>query len=201
MRVLTGNVMPKGRPGDLNQALMELGACVCVPNGMPHCLECPVQQLCTAHQNSQETQYPHKDVKKPRKTEEKTILVIRDEDKVALRKRPSKGLLAGMYEFPSIAGHQNTEDVLQYLAGMGLGVIRITPMPDAKHIFTHKEWHMKGYMIRVDELQKGRGDADWIYIEPEETRERYPIPSAFETYTDILRMVRGKDSIPKKNTN
>ncbi len=188
--------VPTDRPGDFNQAMMEIGACVCIPNGAPHCGECPLRAICRAHALGREQEYPQKDAKKGRSAEEKTILLIRDENKVALRKRPSKGLLAGMYEFPSLEGYRTAEEVVRYLAENGVHALQVKPLREAKHIFTHKEWHMKGYMVRVDELETGEpgeGIRDWIYIEPEETREKYPIPSAFEAYAEYLKMIRGKE--------
>ena len=191
------NVMPKDRPGDFNQALMEIGACVCIPNGAPHCDECPLSKLCMAHADGTETEYPKKESAKKRTIEEKTIIVIRDAEKTVLRKRAGKGLLAGMYEFPSLEGYRTAEQVTEYLAGSGLKVIRILPLEDAKHIFTHKEWHMKGYMVRVDELEPRHNStelADWLYIEPEETREKYPIPAAFAAYTKGLNIKLGNEN-------
>lgn len=191
-----GKVIPKDRPGDFNQAMMEIGACVCIPNGAPHCDKCPLAELCVAHAEHVEQEYPKKVSAKARKIEEKTILVIRDENRTAVRKRPEKGLLAGMYEFPSMEGYHTAEEVTKYLADNGLKTIRIQPLEDAKHVFTHKEWHMKGYMVRVDELAPkdvGKELADWIYIEPAETKERYPIPSAFVAYTRGLDIKLGNE--------
>ena len=189
-------VIPADRPGDFNQAMMELGACVCLPNGAPLCGSCPLAELCMAHLAGRETEYPVKQEKKPRQIEDKTILVIRDANKTAIRKRSGKGLLAGMYEFPCLSGFRTAEEVTAYLADNGIKVLRIQPLEDAKHIFTHREWHMKGYMIRVDELEPGEPGEDtndWFYIEPEETRERYPIPSAFGAYTKYLSIKLGKE--------
>ncbi len=189
-----GQIMPKNRSGDLNQALMELGACVCIPNGAPLCGKCPLKEICMAHEAKDERNYPVKEGKKPRVIEEKTILIIRDENRAAIRKRTGKGLLAGMYEFPSIEGFCTAEEVAQYLAQNGLKALRISPLEEAKHIFTHKEWHMKGYMVRVDELEpRGIGDQskNWIYIEPAEAEEKYPMPSAFGAYMKYLGMKRG----------
>lgn len=194
-RELAG-MIPKERPGDFNQAMMEIGACVCIPNGAPLCERCPLKELCLAHRDGVETDYPRKGRKPPRTVEEKTILVVRDENRVAVRKRQNRGLLAGMYEFPSLAGYRSPEEVAAYLSENGIRVLRIRPLKDAKHIFTHREWHMKGYLIRVDELEHkmpGQAVADWIYIEPSETREKYPIPSAFGAYTGSLSMKLGKD--------
>lgn len=187
-------VVPKDRPGDFNQAMMEIGACVCIPGGAPHCEECPLSQLCRAYHNGTQLEFPHKDKAKARSIEEKTVLIIRDEGKVAVRKRGSKGLLAGMYEFPSMQGHCTAEQVASYLADNGMKILRITPLEEAKHIFTHKEWHMKGYMVRVDELEpksSKEAELDWLYIEPDKTREKYPIPSALEAYTKYLNIRLG----------
>ena len=176
--------------------MMELGACVCIPNGAPHCGECPLERLCMAHCLGRETDYPKKEAKRPRAVEEKTILVIRDAERAAVRKRPAKGLLAGMYEFPSMSGFHTAEEVVQYLAENGLHTIRITPLPDARHIFSHREWHMKGYMVRVDELEQGEPTEavrDWLYIEPSQTDTGYPIPAAFEAYTKYLNIKLGQE--------
>ena len=147
-----------------------------------------------AHADGVEQDYPKKASAKARSIEEKTILVIQDADKAVIRKRKNKGLLAGMYEFPSLEGYRTAEEVTRYLAENGLHTIRVKPLEDAKHIFSHKEWHMKGYMVRVDELEPkaaGADSKDWLYIEPEETMERYPIPAAFAAYTQVLKMKHG----------
>ncbi len=187
-------VMPADRPGDFNQALMELGAMVCIPNGMAKCKECPWNHLCEARKQSRIAEFPKKAPKKPRSIEKKTILVIQDAEKVALHKRPDKGLLAGMYEFPSMEGHREEEEVIEYLKQLGLQPLRIRKLEDTKHIFTHKEWHMIGYAIRVDELcklEKASASGELLFIDPMETQSNYPIPSAFAAYADYMEMKRG----------
>ena len=184
-------VIPEERPGDFNQALMDLGAGVCVPNGAPHCEECPLNGICLACQQGCQTEYPKKASKKARTIEEKTILIIQDENRAALKRRPDKGLLAGLYEFPSIEGYHTAEEVVKYLEENGLKTLRIQQLADSKHIFSHREWHMIGYQIRVDELSsKGEGEftRDFIYLEPERTQEEYPIPSAFAAYAPYLNI-------------
>ena len=187
-------VMPTDRPGDFNQALMELGAMVCIPNGMAKCEECPWNHLCEARKQNRIAEFPKKAPKKSRSIENKTILVIQDAEKVALHKRPNKGLLAGMYEFPSMEGHREEEEVLEYLKQLGLQPLRIRKLEDTKHIFTHKEWHMIGYAIRVDELcklEKTNASEELLFIDPMETQSNYPIPSAFAVYADYMEMKRG----------
>ncbi len=116
--------MPKDRPGDFNQAMMEIGACVCVPNGQPHCEQCPLAVICKAREEGTVLSYPRKEAKKARTAEEKTVLVIRDEGRVALRKRPAKGLLAGMYEFPCLPGKISEREVIKYLSENGMKVLQ-----------------------------------------------------------------------------
>ncbi len=186
-------VMPQERPGDFNQALMELGAMICVPNGMPRCGECPWAGLCRARAAGSISSYPHKSPKKARTVEKKTILVIQDENRTALQKRPSRGLLAGMYEFPSLPGHRAQEEVLSYLNALGYKALRIRRLEDTIHIFTHKEWHMIGYAIRVDELERpGQAGSDgFFFAERGETEEKYPVPSAFSKYAEYLKIRLG----------
>ena len=140
--------------------------------------------------------YPKRQPKKARQVENRTILIVRNGDKAAIRKRPGRGLLAGMYEFPSMEGFCTAEEVADYLADNGLEALDIQPLEDAKHIFTHREWHMKGYMVSVEgtPAQESRGPAgDWIYIEPQQTEDKYPIPSAFGAYTKYLSIKLGKN--------
>lgn len=184
------------RPGDFNQAMMEIGAMVCIPNGMPHCENCPLAEICLAKADGVQTDYPKKGGKKKRSIEEKTVLVIRDENKVALHRRPEKGLLAGMYELPTIEGYKTAEEVQGWIEERGLQILRIVPLREAKHIFTHKEWHMRGYMIRVDELAPKNErllQENWIFAGAAETEDKYPVPSAFAAYTGYLNIKLGNE--------
>ncbi len=178
------SVMPAKRPGDFNQALMEIGACVCIPNGAPLCGSCPLADLCEAHKTGEEKNYPRKQPKKPRQIEERTVLVIKDGRHTALRKRPEGGLLAGMYEYPSLEGFCTAQEVAAFLADNGLKTVSIQALEDAKHIFTHREWHMKGYMVTVEKLEpECPGDfvREWLYPDSGETK--YPVPAAFKAYS------------------
>ena len=184
-------VMPKDRPGDFNQALMELGATVCLPNGAPKCAECPWKTFCRAGIEESWQQYPKKAVKKPRTVEYRTILVIRDGHRAVIRRRPNKGLLAGMYEFPSLLGKASLDEVKDWLSAQGVCAVRIEKLPESKHIFTHKEWHMTGYMVLVDGLEPMHKDSSLMFVETQETEEKYPIPSAFSAYTGYLSIRTG----------
>ncbi len=191
-------VIPAEATGDFNQSLIELGAIVCVPNGEPKCGICPVSGICLAHAQGRETEFPVKAKKKERRIEKRTILVFRDNEKAAVRKRPDTGLLAGLYEFPGTEGHLKQPEVVRYAKSLGLMPIRVKKLGNAKHIFSHVEWHMVGYEVIVDELEKnmkdqeGRKDqgaapGEIIFAELRELKEHYPMPSAFEAYMpDVL---------------
>lgn len=190
-------IMPEGKSGAFNQSLMELGATVCVPNGAPKCEACPVADLCLAHQNGKEMDYPKKTQKKSRKIEKKTVLVIRDGNRAAIRKRPAKGLLAGLYELPNLPGWLSSDEVLAWLKKEGLSPVRIQELSDAKHIFSHIEWHMKGYVILTEELENASG-TDMLFVEPQKTEEEYPIPAAFAAYTGYLQIRLGQEKYDEK---
>lgn len=176
-------VMPGERPGDFNQALMELGATVCVPNGSPKCGQCPWKDICLAKLQGNASEYPKKRAKKARSIEKKTVLLIQYEQRIALNKRPSAGLLAGMYEFPSMEGHQGEKQVIAYLKQLGVMPLRIRKLEPAKHIFTHKEWHMTGYYVRVDDLT---GMGEYVFVDPSEIKDKYPVPSAYAAYMKLI---------------
>lgn len=184
-------VMPNDTAA-FNQALMELGAMVCVPNGKPKCQECPLNKLCMAHAEDRILEFPKKSPKKPRVIENRTILVIKDQNKAAIQKRPNKGLLAGLYEFPSLDGHVSEEEVIAYLKDSGIEVLRIQPLEKSKHIFSHIEWHMIGYEVRVDELSPLKKTNDrLLFMTATDTENHYPIPTAFLAYTKYLNIQLG----------
>ena len=174
-------VIPPDAASDFNQGLIELGAIVCVPNGEPRCEVCPLSHLCRAKAQGIQMQLPVKKKAKARRIEKRTVLLFRDNETVAIRKRPAKGLLAGLYELPNLEGHLSSKEVIAYSASIGLMPVRIKNMEAAKHIFSHVEWHMTGYEIVVDELEKNCSE-EMIFAAKDEIQKKYSIPSAFEAY-------------------
>lgn len=183
----TRRVLPQKQAGDYNQAMMEVGALVCVPNGKPLCEKCPFESVCIAHRNHEEEQYPVKAAKKERKTEQRTILILQDDKRIAIRKRPKKGLLAGLYEFPNLEGHLSAKDVICEVEKMMLEPLYIERIEDAKHIFSHVEWRMIAYRIKVASLDQNRFE-DMLFINRNDWEEQYAIPSAFQVYMKYLTM-------------
>ncbi len=175
-------IIPENAVSDFNQGLIELGAIVCLPNGEPRCKECPAAPFCEARKQGTIAEIPVKSKGKARKIEDRTVLVFKDGKKLAIRKRPGKGLLAGLYEFPNEKGHLTLDEVSAYSKKIGLMPVRIKELGQAKHIFSHIEWHMTGYEVIVDELEQ-TNKRGFLFILPEEIEQEYPIPSAFEYYT------------------
>lgn len=174
-------IMPQDRPGDFNQSLMELGATVCLPNGKPLCEQCPVMHLCKAFHQGVELQIPVKPPKKERKVEERTVFVIKQGCKnaleIVLHKRPDTGLLSGMWELPNEEGHLKETEVQQLFPEA-----EINRLPDGKHIFSHVEWRMWCYEIKLKKCgslpeQIEQGTKSFTL---QEIREQISIPSAFD---------------------
>ncbi len=184
-------MMPEDEAGAFNQALMELGATVCLPNGEPLCGQCPWKDFCEAHIQGIWKDLPVKKKAKARRREDRTVLLIRDGDKIVLRRRPKKGLLAGLYEFPNVEGRLSVDEALETVRQFGLHPLRIRELEDAKHIFSHVEWHMSGYMIQVDSLT--REESGLLFVEVAESEEKYPIPSAFAAYTKYMNIRLGNE--------
>ena len=191
-------LIPADGASDFNQGLIELGAIVCMPNGAPKCSECPLAHLCKAHERGIELELPVKRKAKERRIEKKTVFIFQDGDHVAIKKRPAKGLLAGLYELPNVEGHLTEDEAIQYSKQIGLSPLRIHKLEEGKHIFSHVEWQMIGYRIRVDELEKSCTEK-MLFIHPEEIQEEYPIPAAFETYVRYVEIKLGQEkfALPK----
>nr|WP_034909323.1 A/G-specific adenine glycosylase [[Eubacterium] cellulosolvens] len=172
-------------PSAFNQGMMDLGAGVCLPNAAPLCEECPLSSFCQAHANGVETDYPKKKGAKPRRIENRTVLLIRDGERILIRKREKKGLLAGLWEFPNPEGHLDRDEAVSYAAGLGLEPVRIRELAPARHIFSHIEWHMTGYEIRVASFGE-EAEQPYVLIDTEQVRREYAIPTAFSAYYNWL---------------
>ena len=183
-------VIPEQEASDFNQGLIELGALVCVPGGEPKCKICPAAELCLAREKGIQTALPVKTKAKARRIEKRTVLIFRDSEGVAIRKRPSKGLLAGLYELPNVEGHLTRKEAADYGKSIGLTPVHVRKLEAAKHIFSHVEWHMVGYELLVDALEKNCGE-EMIFAKRDELETVYSIPSAFEAYMVTAHAIAG----------
>ena len=168
-------IIPVDAPGDFNQAMMELGATVCLPNGAPLCDQCPAKDFCRAHLENLTDKLPVKAPKKPRRIEHRTVFLLFHGDSVALRRRPAKGLLAKLWEYPNEA-----DSVENCLTAWGLSPVSVEPAGTGKHIFTHIEWHMTAYRVELpdDVLPEG-----WVWADRAALRDVYAVPNAFQSFS------------------
>ncbi len=182
------DLVPADAPSEFGQGLIELGALVCVPNAAPRCELCPLSDACTARRDGSWDEIPYRAPKRPRKIERRTVLVVRSGDRVLLSKRPDRGLLAGLWEFPSLEGDASEADALARVRALGLEPIRIEPTVRAKHIFTHIEWQMTGYLVTVAEPDAlpPAPPAPLAMPTIAEIDNSYAIPSAFAKFLRLL---------------
>ena len=173
--------------GDFTQSLIELGATVCVPNGEPKCPLCPLAPYCRAYREGTTDEIPVRAAKKPRRVEERTVLLIRDGDRTALCKRPPKGLLAGLFELPNRDGHLSEESLPSLIRSLGFEPLQISRLEDSKHVFSHVEWHMIAYSVRISpEFDGWHQGSGMLLVQNEELHQSYAIPSAFSAYVKYL---------------
>ena len=171
-------VIPLDAPGDFNQAMMELGATVCLPNGAPLCERCPAAPFCRAFREGRTGDLPVKAPKKPRRVEERTVYLFFYGDAVALRRRGEKGLLAGLWEYPN-----ELSDGTDWPALWGLSPLPGERAGTGKHVFTHIEWHMNALALPLDSPALPQG---WVWADRVDLRDRYAVPNAFQSFSQAV---------------
>ncbi len=167
--------------GDFTQALMELGATVCGPNRLPDCENCPCKMFCHGNINNTAEDLPVKQPKRERKQEERTVFILSCDGRYALQKRPDRGLLAGLWEFPNVLQKLNTQAIIDQVEQYGLKAKDIKLQVERKHIFTHIEWDMRGVYVEVAACE---GDFVWMTAKQIETQAA--LPTAFRLFRDEL---------------
>ena len=172
-------IYPK-EAGDFTQALMELGATLCGPNRVPDCENCPCREICLAYREGTAEKLPVKSPKKEKRQENRTVFILQCDDRYALEKRPNKGLLAGLWQFPNVAGHLDTQHALETLSAMGVKPREILREVERKHIFTHIQWNMKGIYLDIAECGKY-----FQWFTPEEINTQAALPTAFRQFWDL----------------
>ena len=169
--------------GDFNQALIELGALVCLPGREAKCGFCPLSLMCQAYRRGEEAvaSLPTRIKNTARRVEQRTVLILSDEQgRIAVRRRPDTGLLGGLYEFPHVEGFFDPDGVAEHVTDLGLAVCaEPSRLADARHLFSHIEWQLQGYAVRV-EITAPMGDVEFVTVS--QLQDDYAIPSAFAAY-------------------
>ncbi len=167
-------VYPAERRGDFTQSLMELGAVVCTPAGLPKCGECPANGFCLACAGGTTELLPVRSRKKPRITEEKTVFILSAGESTAVCRREDSGLLAGLWQLPNVSGFCSTEQAADLAADWGVRPLAVSEPLEKKHIFTHREWRMRCYRIRC-----GAQPPQFTWATEAQLRQEIALPSAF----------------------
>ena len=168
-------ILPK-ESGDFNQAIMELGETICIPNGTPKCNICPLINHCKAKKNHRESCIPRKTKKKEKEEEFYTVFLLKYKDFFAIQKREN-GLLTNMWEFPNKKGKLSKKEIEEIFSKNCEKAISST------HIFTHKKWIMDSYLIEVKNQLE-----EYTWLSLNEIEQSYAIPTAFKPFLNYLKI-------------
>lgn len=172
---MTAAMIPPGDAADFTEALMELGALVCTP-GVPDCGRCPWVDACAARKSGIAAHLPNRPKRRAPRTVAGAVAVVAAGDSVLVKKRPSEGLLGGMWEFPWVETGADTPSSmavdqlkLTLRHSYGLNVSVDGRLPDLTHVFTHLRWRLRVFTCRVETgepptppTEKANGTAEWI---------------------------------------
>ncbi len=184
---LARRLIPQDAAGKFNQAIMELGETVCVPNTAPKCEKCPFSEVCQAHRNGTASALPVRKKANMRKIEPRTVFVLKTEGqptRILLHQRPENGLLANLFEFPNCEGNVNVQQAAAFLNQIGVKPLALHELEPTKHVFTHLEWHMSGYFATMDaSFTPPKG---YFLVTKEELAKQYAVPSAFRAFVKFV---------------
>lgn len=172
-------IIPK-EAGDFNEALMELGESICLPKGRPQCEKCPLQAYCKSKQENVTEEIPVREKKIKRRIEDRTVFLLQYKDKIALQKREDKGLLAGMYEFPNKEGKNTKQQIKDIVKQWNLEANKTKKIGETSHLFSHIEWRMTAYYIKVKEKNE-----IFEWVTNQQLEQEFAIPSAFTKWKKI----------------
>ena len=181
IRAALQKIYPPEHSADFTQALMELGATQCLPNTLPECQRCPLHFHCRAFAQGTVAEIPAKVPSKPRKIEQKTVLLLTCNGKTAICQRQQNGLLAGLWEFPMLTGWPGKSAIANFLKEAGIEYKTLATILRAKHIFSHLEWHMHGWKAECI-----RETPQWHWVTPEEMQHTVTLPTALQPYSKLL---------------
>jgi len=182
LQALLSQIYPESA-GAFTQALMELGATVCGPNRTPNCCACPCRGFCRGYAAATAPKLPVKTAKKARRAEDKTVLILRCQERYGICKRPEKGLLAGLWQFPDVPGTLELPQSMDAVRALGMEPVDILRYTDRTHIFTHVQWNMRGFYMEVKQPSHQLYWVTALQLEGE-----YALPTAYRQFwePDIL---------------
>ncbi len=168
--------------GNFTQALMELGATLCGPNHAPQCGECPCRGFCRGYLAGVAAQLPVRAPKRSRRVEEKTVFILSCDGYYALQKRPAKGLLASLWQFPDMPGKLPLSAAVAAVEAMGMPVREVYRQLEKSHIFTHIQWEMRGFYLEVAQMP---GDFRWL--DAAQMERETALPTAYRQFWQAMK--------------
>lgn len=188
---LVRSIIPKSDPSGFNQALMELGALICLPR-TPKCSICPVEHLCVAREEGKEQRLPIKEKKESKKDVHLVTIVLFCNDKVLIRQRLEETLLKNLWEFPSWQINDKKQgidfELLQTLLDYGIHVEEVEYLGRITHIFSHLRWNMAVYMADVTLLEMDLPSIHYRWVNIEEL-QNYAFPVPYQKVMNLANLV------------
>ena len=178
-------IIPIAYSSDFTQSCMDLGSLICIPKN-PRCGECPLKEKCQAFLQKRVEKYPVIQKKKEQKIEERNVYLYIYQNKIGIRKREDKGLLASMYEFPNDTKSVSSIAIENDLFENGISYEQVLELGESKHVFSHIIWYMKGYLIYL------KDPIDLLWVSKTDLFSRYSIPSAFSYYLHVIQKLELK---------
>ena len=172
--------LSKEFPSAFTQSFMDLGSRICTPKN-PDCNNCPLIKKCASFKNKTQELYPVKEKKIEKRVEERSVFLLVYQDKIAIRKRREKGLLASLYELPNTKEYNSIIDVENALLDQKIKYKSVMEVGETKHIFSHIIWYMKGYLVLLKEPLE-----DFVWVDKHSLINEYSIPSAFSYFIDYF---------------
>jgi len=186
---LAETLVPQKNAGDFNQAMMELGAVICLPR-TPHCPECPVRRSCKAHRDGLQQQLPARRKKKPVPHKNVVAAIIQQKGRYLMGKRPAEGMLGGLWEFPGgkVEQGETNEEALkrELMEECGVEIEVGEHLISVEHAYSHFSISLHVYHCRI---LSGEPHAlqhtELKYLTKKQISE-YPIPAADLKFLHLL---------------
>lgn len=163
LRAYAQRLLSPERPGDFNQALMDIGAGICKP-AKPDCARCPARAHCLANSGGHPERLPVLPEKIEKRTERRGVAIVLRGGRVLVNRRPEHGLLGGLYEFPNFLDAVSGEALAECLLEKGLEAAPIGKLMSVRHVFTHLVWVMQGFSLSYKDGQEPEGMC-WVGAE------------------------------------
>jgi A/G-specific adenine glycosylase len=177
------------RPGQFNQAMMELGAVICRPRG-PACAACPVKSFCGAYRMDLQGEYPVRSPKKSVPEYRVVAGVVYDGNRFLITRRDTSGLLGGLWEFPGgrIEDGESAEEALnrEIREEVGISIDIIRHLTRVRHAYSHFRIVMDVFECRYgagEVVLKGPVDYRWITVRE---IDDYPFPGANHKFIPLI---------------